>query len=872
MKKIIYLFILFTFNLSFAQDYTNTIKSYLQQNRSNFNLEQQDFSDIIVTSQSSSKSLKADNVYVGQRYRGIEIHNAISSFVLKDGNVVSSQLSFTNNIAVKANTTQPSISAVVAVSKAANALGLPTPSGLNLLETVGSNSYIFSDGNISLENIPVSLVYQGINENASLRLAWDLSIYKKDAQHYYSVRIDALTGELLVTDDWVVSCSIDALPHAHTMRAGESVLFPQHKTTTNLHQPLITGAAYRVFPIPFVGPNDGPDVLVADPSDPIASPFGWHDIDGVEGPEYTTSRGNNVMSQEDTDGNNGIGDFAEGGASLQFDFPFDLSQDPSNYTDAAITNLFYMNNIMHDVFYQYGFDEESGNFQENNYDRGGNQNDAVLADAQDGGGINNANFATPQDGGRPRMQMYLWSPPGTVLGTFMTVNSGPFAGEYYAHKSAFTGGATPLPTTPITADLALIEDDNSGTSVDPHDGCDNVTNAADLNGKIVVIRRGDCSFVDKVAAAEAAGAVAVVMVNNVNGEPIPMGGSGPNIGIPGIMIFKSDGEAIIQALQNGEVINTTLVDDGSGSDSVRRDGDLDNAIVAHEYGHGISNRLTGGRFAVGCLQNAEQMGEGWSDYFSLILTLMPGETRDDVKGAGTYVIGQTRAGVGIRTKPYTTDMTINDFTYDNIKTESVPHGVGSVWATMLWDLTWDFIDEYGFDPDIYNGTGGNNMALQLVMDGLKIQNCSPGFVNGRDAILEADLLANGGANKCLIWNSFARRGLGFSASQGSSNSRSDGTEAFDVPAECPLGTTENKIENNFIIYPNPSDGLINIKSRFDLGDTTISIYDINGRMVFNQNVDLHNTALIDASSLSAGMYMIQIDGGNKTQTSKLIIK
>lgn len=868
MKKIIYLFILFAFNLSFAQDYSGTIKSYLQQNRSKMNLEQQDFSDITISSQSNSKSLKADNVYVEQRFRGIKVHNAISSFVIKNGSVVSSQSAFVKNIATKSNTTQPSISAVVAISKAASELGLPAPSGLSLLETVGNNSYIFSNGDISLEKIPVSLVYQGVDDNKTLRLAWDLSIYKKDAQHYYSVRVDALTGKILVTDDWVVSCDFDSQPHSHT--SSESVLFSQ-RTASNFHQPVATGAAYRVFPIPMVGPNDGPDVLLADPSDPIASPYGWHDTDGVVGPEYTTSRGNNVLAQEDINGNNGFGEFAEGGPTLQFDFPFDLPENPSNYTMGAITNLFYMNNIMHDVFYQYGFDEESGNFQENNYGNGGNGNDAVIADAQDGGGLNNANFATPPDGIRPRMQMYLWNAPGAVLGKFMTVNNGPLAGEYFSHKSAFTGGAVSLPTTPITADLVLIEDDNAGSGTDPHDGCDNITNAAAINGKIAVIRRGDCSFVDKVEAAEMAGAIAVVIVNNAYGEPIPMGGAGPDVGIPAVMIFMTDGETIIQSLLNGDVINTTLVDNGSGTDSFRRDGDLDNSIVAHEYGHGISIRLTGGPMAVGCLQNEEQMGEGWSDYFGLMLTMLPGDVGEDIKGTGTYIRGQSRYGEGIRTRPYTTDMSVNSFTYNSIKSQAAPHGVGSVWATMLWDLTWAFIDEYGFDEDIYNGTGGNNMVLQLVIDGLKIQRCSPGFVNGRDAILEADVIANGGANRCLIWNVFARRGLGFSASQGSVASKTDGTEAFDVPTDCPLGTTSNELENDFIIYPNPSNGQINIKTRFDLGKTMISIYDMNGRKVFNQQVELHHTALIDASSLTAGMYMIQIEGGNKSQTSKLII-
>ena len=76
---------------------------------------------------------------------------------------------------------------------------------------------------------------------------------------------------------------------------------------------------------------------------------------------------------------------------------------------AAVTNLFYLNNVIHDRLYRYGFNEAAGNFQTNNFGKGGAGNDSVRAEAQDGGGTSNANFSTPDDGSRPRMQMYLWN-------------------------------------------------------------------------------------------------------------------------------------------------------------------------------------------------------------------------------------------------------------------------------------------------------------------------------------------------------------------------------------------------------------------------------------------------------------------------------
>ena len=865
MKKIIYLVIFLAVNVSFGQDFTGAVKSYLQNHQTESSLTQADISDVSISTQSYSKSLKAFNVYVEQYYQGIKIYNSVSPFVIRDGGVITAKLSFVENLSRKVNGTSPSISALAAISKATNSLGIESPVGIRLLETLEHNSYVFSEGGISMENIPVQLVYQRMNEGETLKLAWDLSIYLLDGSHYYSVRVDAMTGELLITDDWVVSCDFGEGSHNHST---QSILF-SNVNRSEITQPALATPSYRVFPIPLVGPHEGMDRLVSDPSHPVASPYGWHDTNGVAGPEYTTTRGNNVLANEDQAGSNGSGNQAEGGPNLVFDFPYDLPDDHFSYTDAAITNLFYMNNVMHDVSYQYGFDEASGNFQENNYGKGGTANDYVIADAQDGSGMNNANFSTGTDGVSGRMQMYVWNAPGSVMGAYLTVNNGPLEGYYFTNIAQF---GPSLPTTPITANLALVVDDNSGTSVDPNDACDTIINAPSLSGKIAVIRRGSCDFAAKTLKAQQAGAIAVVIVNDNPDDPIAMGGTEPTITIPAVMIYKSDGEALITSLLNSNTINATLVDDGSGTDNYYRDGDLDNMVVAHEYAHGISIRLTGGRFAVGCLTNQEQMGEGWSDYFALMVTMKSSDTGDKARGIGTYILGQNRGEKGLRAFPYSTDFSKNNFTYNNIKSQGAPHGVGSVWATMLWEMTWAFIDKYGFDPDIYGGQGGNNMALQLVMDGMKLQPCSPGFVDGRNAILQADQIANGGANECLIWKAFAKRGLGFSASQGNSSSKMDGTQAFDVPGPCPLGVEDfGAVKDNFIIYPNPSDGELNVQSRFDVGQANISVFDMNGRKVFSQQVEMHQAKNINVGSLNTGIYLIKIEGGGYSQTSKLVI-
>jgi extracellular elastinolytic metalloproteinase len=112
---------------------------------------------------------------------------------------------------------------------------------------------------------------------------------------------------------------------------------------------------------------------------------------------------------------------------------------------------------------------------------------------------------------------------------------------------------------------------------------------------------------------------------------------------------------------------------------------------------------------------------------------------------------------------------------------------------MLWDLYWNLVEVHGFSPNPYAAwdTGGNNLAITLVNDGMKFSPCVPGFVDARDSIIAADAALTGdpaagvpGKNECLIWRTFARRGLGWSADQGDPYSKTDGVEGFDLPAHC----------------------------------------------------------------------------------------
>lgn len=169
---------------------------------------------------------------------------------------------------------------------------------------------------------------------------------------------------------------------------------------------------------------------------------------------------------------------------------------------------------------------------------------------------------------------------------------------------------------------------------------------------------------------------------------------------------------------------------------------------------------------------------------TLFLHASPADTATTSRPIGNYANFDPPTGPGIRRFPYNTDSGINPLTYGDIGGEAVPHGVGAVWANTLWEMYWRLVDEFGYDPDIYHGTGGNNIAFQLVMDGMKLQPCRPGFVTGRDGILAADEASYDGDLACTIWSAFAERGLGAAASQGSEFAVGDEVEDFTLPAAC----------------------------------------------------------------------------------------
>ena len=121
---------------------------------------------------------------------------------------------------------------------------------------------------------------------------------------------------------------------------------------------------------------------------------------------------------------------------------------------------------------------------------------------------------------------------------------------------------------------------------------------------------------------------------------------------------------------------------------------------------------------------------------------------------------------------------------------------------MLWEMRANLIRKLGPEP-------GNNLALQLVTDGLKLSPPNPNFVQARDAILLAERMWSGGTNAAEIWSAFAKRGLGFNAKAPESYTTSGAQESHDlmpalaaerVEIQNASGAVELGVNNNLLIH------------------------------------------------------------------------
>jgi extracellular elastinolytic metalloproteinase len=821
LLSLVFLSLVFFVN---AQNNDNVLaKQLVSKNAAAIGLSQDALNNYIVSSAYFDKSANTELVYLLQSYKGLPVWNQMLVMSFRDGKLLSKAGSFLDNIAqlTSFKSATPATTPADAVRSSITDSKVAMPASLAVRNTLDpGKKYDFGKlQNITTENVTAELMWVPVLENGkitSVKLAWEVQLYLAHQPDYWNIRVDASTNKVIDKNNLTVYENFDKFKPSQLSNADQMDFFktieelqkstsPENKINADffnspniLNSPTLVGTAnYTIIPYPVESPLYGPAAVRTNPwtlAGGNATTLQWQN-DGTL--DYIISRGNNVHAHEDQANNNSNNGIVATSTTSPDPLNFTYAGQP-NYTvqpttplfqQFAITNLFYWNNIVHDMSYKYGFDEPAGNFQANNLGRGGLQNDYVQADAQDGGGTNNANFATPVDGVNPRMQMYLFSPaPATI--TFVVNSPAVIAGQYTAVEGAMSTNNLLINVGPKTGQLIYYNDDAPGTT---HYACNPPANT--LTGKVALINRGfggaictaAVNFTTKVLNAQNAGAIAVVMVNNVSGAPIVMGGTDNTITIPAVMISDVDGATIAAQLANN--VNVTLSATGGGT--VNLDGDIDNGVITHEYFHGVSTRLTGGPANSSCLNNAEEGGEGWSDYNALMLTTdwstaVITDGFNKKRPIGNYVEGQPTTGPGIRNYPYCTNIAINPLTYANMGVAPIGtevHNIGEIWCETLWEMTWQIIQTDGINPNLWNnGTaGGNSVAYRLVIAGLKLQPCSPGYIDARNAILQADQNLYAGIHTCSIWTAFAKRGMGFSASEGSSNSATDQTPAFDLP-------------------------------------------------------------------------------------------
>ena len=356
----------------------------------------------LVVTKAQRLTTGATAVHVGQRVEGLRVTDAVLTVVVSpDGRVMSASGRLAKGTTSRGPSAGLTARQALDVSAAKQGAKPDRPLREADVRSTGKKTFpnVYGQGSASERPVTAELAWYPSADGQSLRLAWVTDIESSGQQWWESV-VDADTGAVLERTS----------RYAHAGPEG-TVWREQH--------PEAAGATRQV------------------------TAFTGLDGSWVNG---TTTSGNNVnayLDRNDDDANNeyqpqtpASGDPGYQHFNYAFGDTWRSTADVDSLAaldadrDAAITQLFYYTNVMHDWLYGHGFDEASGNFQIDNYGRGGSGNDPVLAEAQDGWDfgcvddkgtndtsdddpircLNNANFGTPVDGQSPRMQMYMWAP------------------------------------------------------------------------------------------------------------------------------------------------------------------------------------------------------------------------------------------------------------------------------------------------------------------------------------------------------------------------------------------------------------------------------------------------------------------------------
>jgi extracellular elastinolytic metalloproteinase len=234
------------------------------------------------------------------------------------------------------------------------------------------------------------------------------------------------------------------------------------------------------------------------------------------------------------------------------------------------------------------------------------------------------------------------------------------------------------------------------------------------------------------------------------------------------------------------------------------DGDLDTSVFGHEYTHAISNRMVGGPDDSLSGLQAGAMGESWSDQVALEYLHAHGYVPQDGENPwaeGPHVTGNKKTGI----RDYALDanpLNYSDIGFDTSGPEV--HADGEIWNGTAYDIRQALVKKYDAQfpssdralqlrcADGRPGTTapqaplppeqcpGNRRWIQIMFDAFLLQQGDTSMLSARDAYLAADRMRFGGANQAELWDAFAKRGMGESAST-DTNEDDQPKPGFDSP-------------------------------------------------------------------------------------------
>jgi extracellular elastinolytic metalloproteinase len=239
------------------------------------------------------------------------------------------------------------------------------------------------------------------------------------------------------------------------------------------------------------------------------------------------------------------------------------------------------------------------------------------------------------------------------------------------------------------------------------------------------------------------------------------------------------------------------------------DGDFDMTVIGHEYGHAITNRMINGPNSG--FSSPQGMSESWSDLIAMEYLNEHGYAAPGIRAytIGEYVTTDPIAGI----RNY--NMSQSPLNYSSIDYDFVGlqvHASGETWSATNFDIRSAMIARYGagtpaLQKSCANGETpvtscpGNRRWAQLMFDSFPLMTFSPiSMVQSRDAMLAADMIRFGGANQDILWNAFAKRGLGEDAvSNGAGDANP--TPGFTSPYANEATVTFLPVDENDAIVP-----------------------------------------------------------------------